>query len=298
MFDIDVIIPCYGKSNLINRGLASLATQWHQEFIHVILINDCSPNTDCNYQDLVDRYKDELDIRCITTPKNGGQGLARQYGIDHTTHDYFMFMDEDDQLTPLSVSMFVGAVEGANIKYNEDGSFNIDKNGNPAQKDDAKPVAVVSAPLFEFDDAHTRVIENTNRIWVNSKLYSRAFCEKHNVRFNEAQSRHGEDYYFMSCFFHAMDNDGDYQGILLDNNGMYYLWYPNAESQSRCDPHYSYMLNGYTMDGSVNILKYMKDTKNNRIPWTEEVERQYRQKLLNMTMYSYFTFQSREYGYS
>ena len=120
MFDIDFIIPCYGKSELIDRGLSSLAIQWKKEFIHVTLVNDCSPNTDCDYQDLVDKYKDALDIRCIRTPKNGGQGLARQYGIDHTHHEYFMFMDEDDQIgTGVAISMFVGAVESANFQYNE-----------------------------------------------------------------------------------------------------------------------------------------------------------------------------------
>ena len=41
MFDIDLIIPCYGKSELINRGLASISTQWKREFIHVTLVNDC-----------------------------------------------------------------------------------------------------------------------------------------------------------------------------------------------------------------------------------------------------------------
>ena len=98
MFDIDIIIPCYGKSELINKGIASIAFQWRREFIHVTLVNDCSPNTDCDYQDLIDRYKSEIDIRCIRTPRNVGQGLARQYGIDHTDCDYFMFMDEDDML--------------------------------------------------------------------------------------------------------------------------------------------------------------------------------------------------------
>ena len=293
MFDIDFIIPCYGNSELINRGLASLAIQWHKEFIHVTLVNDCSPNTDCDYQDLVDKYKDELDIRCIRTQKNVGQGLARQYGIDNTHHDYFMFMDEDDQIgNGLAISMFVGAVESANIQYNENGEILVDEKGEPVLKPDAKPVSLVSAPLFAFDNHCSYTIDNTNRVWVNSKLYNRSFIEKHNVRFNEAQSRHAEDYYWMSCFFHAMDNDPDYQGILLDNNGIYYLWYPNENSQSRVDPHYGFMLSGYTMDGSANILAYIKDTKKNNIEWTDEIAKQYRDKLINMTMYSYFTFLS------
>lgn len=160
------------------------------------------------------------------------------------------------------------------------------------EQDDAKPVAIASAPLFAFDDYSSYTIDNTNRVWVNSKLYSRKFIEKHNIRFNEPQSRHAEDYFWMSCFFYALDNDSSYQGILLDNNSIFYLWYPNENSQSRIDPHYGFMLAGYTMDGSVNILKYMKDTSVNNIPWTDDMERQYHEKLINMTMYSYFTFLS------
>lgn len=290
MFDIDLIIPCYGKSELINRGLASVSTQWKKEFIHVTLVNDCSPNTDCNYQDLVDRYKDDIDIRCITMPKNSGQGLSRQFGIDNTTHDWIMFMDEDDQLgNGLAVSIIVGAVEGYGLDRNPDGTVNLDKNGNFLYLPDRKNVALVSAPLFEFDDHHTRVIESNNRIWLNSKLYNRKFLEKHNISFNEAQSRHAEDYYFMSCFFFALDNDADYMGILLDNEGLYYLWYPNEKSQSRIDPHYGYMLSGYTMDGSVNILSYMRSRRSVR--QTKKTRKQYDEKLLNMTVYSYYTFQ-------
>lgn len=273
MFDVDLIIPCYGKSEIIEKGIASLAIQWHKEYLHVTLVNDCSPNTDCDYKDLVDKYSNFIDIRCIRTPENVGQGLARQYGIDNTCHDHFMFMDEDDQLgSGVSFSIFVGAAEEA------------EKNGG-------KDVAVVSGSLFAFDNNSSNIIENGNRVWVNSKLYSRKFIEKHNVRFNKEQSRHAEDYYWMTCFFFALDNDEHWDGILLDNNGMYYLWYPNEQSQSRIDPHYGYMLSGYTMNGSVNILRYIKEGGHG-IKWSEDVANQYKYMLLNMTMYSYFTLLS------
>lgn len=287
MFDIDVIIPCYGKPEIINRGLASIATQWKREYIHVTMVNDCSPNTKDNYKKLVDRYKDDIDIRCIQTPKNCGQGLARQYGIDHTKHDYFMFMDEDDQYLALAISLIVGACEGYGLDLNPDGSYRV-KDGKPVYQKGRLDVALVSAPLFEFDDHHTHVIESYNRIWLNAKLYSRKFIEKHNIRFNLAQSRHAEDYYWTSCFFHCLDHDPKYVGVLLDDNGLYYLWYPNEESQSRIDPHYGFMLSGYTMDGSVNILKFIRECET--VKWTEDLKREYLDKLLNMTVYSYYTF--------
>lgn len=290
MFDIDLIIPCYGKSELINRGLASIATQWKKEYIHVTLVNDCSPNTDCNYQDLVDRYKDQIDIRVITMPENSGQGLTRQYGIDNTSHDWFMFMDEDDQLgNGLAISQFVGTAEG--YLYELDGNiFVLDKNGNKILKRDQPDLALISGPLFEFDDNHTHIIESYNQVWLNSKLYNRRFIEKHNIRFNKAQSRHAEDYYWTSCFFYCLDHDDDYSGILLDNEGLYYLWYPNENSQSRIDPHYGFMLAGYTMNGSENIIKFIKNCKT--VKWDDRAKEDYYNKILNMTVYSYYTFQA------
>lgn len=295
MFDIDYIIPCYGKSELIRPGLRALANQWKSEFIHVILVNDCSPNTDCDYQDLVDEFSPYLDIRCGRTPENVGQGLARQWGIDHSSHDYFMLQDEDDMLaSPLAVSMYVGSIED-NIYKKIDGDKNVfvlDEEGNLVPDETKKTIAIMSAAILEFDDNHTRVIEATNRIWVNAKLYNRKFLEKHNIRFNEAQSRHAEDYYFMSCFFHCLDSDPDYTGILFTDDQIMYLWYPNENSQSRKDPHYGFMLSGYTMNGSVNIQNFMKDTELTGIDWTNEIESRYRKTVLNMLIYSYFTFLS------
>lgn len=296
MLDIDFIIPCYGKSEIIEPGLLSLAHQWHKEYIHITLVNDCSPNTDCNYQDLVDKFSPWLDIRVVKTDHNGGQGLARQKGIDSTSREYFMFMDEDDQIANgLAISMFIGALESTWMVPDEivEGAIKVNpETGEPLRNPDAKPVALVSGPLFEFDDNHTHIIDNYNRVWVNSKLYNRKFIEKHNIRFNEAQSRHAEDYYWMSCFFFSTDHDDEYQSILMNNNDLLYLWYPNEGSQSRVDPHYGFMLSGYTMDGSLNILKWIKDTENNKLEWNDSCEQEYVAKVLNMTVYSFYTFLS------
>lgn len=290
MFNFDLIIPCYGPSKLIEKGIMSIAIQWQSEYIHVTLVNDCSPNTDCDYQDLVDKYKDMLDIRCIRTPQNSGQGLARQYGVDNTSHNYFMFMDEDDQLgNGVSISEFVGAVEHALLEKTPDGQIVCDKNGNPIINGDAK-IAVAAGSLFAFDENSFQTITNTNQVFINSKLYNRRFVEKHNIRFNEDQSRHAEDYFWSQCFYYCLDNDPEYTGILLDNNEKYYLWYPNPESQSRVDPDYGYMLSGYTINGSVNILDFMKNSEINNVEWCQNTADQYKYRLINMMVYSYFTF--------
>lgn len=293
MQHIDLIIPCYGEQYLINRALASISTQWKREYIHVTLVNDCSPNTDNDYQELVDVYKDVIDIQCIKTPKNVGQGLARQYGIDHTYHDWILFIDEDDQLgSGIAASCFCNPIEmNGKFLHEETGDIICDpETGEPVTDENCPKIALVSAPLFEFDEFHSTTIPAENTVWPTAKLYNREFLNKHNIRFNERQSRHAEDYFFTSCFFYALEHDREYMGALLDNDGMYYIWYPNENSQSRKDPHYGFMLAGYTMDGSVNILNYMKDIRLNNTEWNEEIESEYKNRLLNMTVYSYYTF--------
>lgn len=293
MLDIDLIIPCYGKPELINRGLASIATQWKREFIHVTLVNDCSPYTKDNYKELVDRYKNTIDIRCIKTPQNYGQGLARQYGIDHTKHDWIFFMDEDDQLgSGIAASCFCNPIEINGVKRDEHGNIMTNPDGSLIKMNNYQKIGVVTGPLFEFDDNHTHVIPSSNTVWPTAKLYNREFLKKHNIRFNKPQSRHAEDYFFTSCFFYALDHDDEYTGVMLDDQGIYYIWYPNPESQSRKDPHYGHMLAGYTMDGSVNILKYIKNYKKNKLPWNKEIEDEYSKRILNMTVYSWYSFVS------
>ena len=290
MFDIDIIIPCYGKSKLISKGIAVLASQWKSKLIHITLVDDCSPNTDCHYQDLIEKYQDDIDIRVIVMPENSGQGLTRQYGIDHTDREWFMFMDEDDMYASgVAISQFIQAAYLHNANVNQDGTIPLDEKGKPVRHDGPN-LALISAPLFEFDDQHTHVIPAENEIWLNSKLYNRNFIKKHNIRFNKAQSRHAEDYYFMSCFFYALHHDPEYIAGYMPNDGLFYLWYPNPESQSRVDPHYPFMLSGYTMDGSVNILKYIRECKS--IEKTEGLEKEFNNRLLNMTVYSYYTFLS------
>ena len=293
MSDVDIIIPAYGSSKLLNKGIASIATQWKAKFIHVTIVDDCSPNTDCHYQDLVDIYtKMGLDIRVVVTPENRGQGGARQFGVDNTKRKWFMFMDEDDMFgSPIAVSQFMGFADSYNWAKDPNGNILLDPStGKPAIDKSIPKLALVAGPLFEFDEYHTHTIKSDNHVWINSKLYNREFINKHGIRFNKAQSRHAEDYFWTSCFFYALDHDLKYTGIMMDDDSMTYIWYPNFNSQSRSDPHYGFMLSGYTMDGSVNILKYMRDTQTNHLKWNDDMEKEWRNRLLNMTVYSYYTF--------
>lgn len=95
---LDIIIPCYYKKEIIRPCLEKIANQTIIKNINVILVNDCSPNTDCEYQDLIQEFFKRIIIHYLKTPKNVGPGTARQIGLNNSTADWIMFIDDDDEL--------------------------------------------------------------------------------------------------------------------------------------------------------------------------------------------------------
>jgi glycosyltransferase involved in cell wall biosynthesis len=107
---IGIIIPCYYDSDVIRPCLESIAVQKAKNEIRVYLVNDCSPNTDCEYSDLIDEYKTKIDLKYFKTKTNVGPGGARQLGLENIDEDiqYIMFIDDDDELdNPDSIQSYV-----------------------------------------------------------------------------------------------------------------------------------------------------------------------------------------------
>lgn len=260
---VDIIIPCYGKNEIVEKGVASLANQWRSEELTVYLVNDCSPNTPDNYQSVVEKFP-SLNIKVLKTPQNSGQGLARQWGIDHSSSPYFMFCDEDDMYAPLACSIFMGVAESA--------------------EQQGKPISIAGGALISFDKYSYNVIPEHNVIWVNSKIFNRKFWEKHHIKFSKDSSRHSEDYCTMSKLFYCAQRDTEYQlvNIPQQGNDLYY-WYPNPNSQSRSDDFYGEMLTPYTTRSTVEIINFMKDCRT--VPFDEGF---FRFDILNKYVYAWY----------
>ena len=158
--NLDIIIPVYNAKETIKRLLYSIAIQRDAFGFHVYLVNDCS---DYDYQEEVSFFKEYFDITEFKLDKNGGPGVARQYGIDHTNSKYITFMDSDDYFYDLYaiVSMYSGAV---------------------GRKCDL----LVSNFLYERDNVKT--VKEKNLIWLHGKVYRREFLENNDIHFNNSSA--------------------------------------------------------------------------------------------------------------
>lgn len=228
---IDVIIPAYKAQESIERTIASIAIQSIRDNLIITIVNDCDGG---NYEKVVKRYSDILDIKEIKLSKNGGPGVARQYGIDNTSLPFFTCIDADDTFS----GAFAIELLYKNMIVNQ-GS-----------------VCTVGSFLEEHENMQF-VPHVQDLIWMFGKLYRRSFIEKYNIRFNE--TRANEDNGFNTMVRLCSD---EYEKIIFLQDVVYY-WHFKEDSITRinnCEYSYNQSFPGYT-ENMIYAIKHAKKNK-------------------------------------
>lgn len=241
---IDVIIPAYKAQGTMLRALSSIAIQSILPDVDVTIVNDCCPQGD--YSVFVEMFRPYMSIREIRTPKNGGAGVARQYGIDNTQDEFFTCMDADDTLSgALSLEILR---EGINIR---------------------PTVKVCSGSFLQLGETLQDMVGHKHdMIWMFGKLYRREFIEKYQIRFNN--TRANEDTGFNTTIRLLCDNPQE--EIRYIEEEVYY-WHNNPGSITRInDRQYTYdqCLCGWTdnMIASIEHVRKYKPFSGEADKWT------------------------------
>lgn len=163
---IDIIIPAYNAHKYIKDTLVSIAMQTIKNKINVYIIDDCSNN---NYNEIVNLFKNKINIIELKLNKNSGPGIARQYGMDNSHGEYIFFIDSDDLLyNKFSLEKLYNAIKSEDFDYAVGGM--LDEQGEN---------------LFYYSN-HMGCL--------HGKLFKRKYLEEKNIRFND--TRGSEDHSF------------------------------------------------------------------------------------------------------
>lgn len=215
---IDVIIPAYNvPDNILFRCLASIACQDIIEDLEITIVDDAS--TEQNYEAIIKNFESMVKINILRYEVNGGPGVARQYGLDHTSNGYVTFIDADDTF-----------------------------NGAFALKALRKGIEINNG-LYKmcvgvFDEVHEEGINDgpilmpheQDMVWMFGKLYRREFIDKYNIHFHET-SRANEDNGF-NTMIRLCANDREQINFIPAH---VYYWHENLNSITRHnDCQYSY----------------------------------------------------------
>lgn len=217
---IDVIIPAYNvPDNILFRCLASIACQDIVSELEVTIVDDAS--TEQNYASIAKCFDSVMKTNILRYEINGGAGVARQYGIDHTSNGYMTFIDADDTFNgSLALKALRTGIELDNGLYQMCvGVFDeIHEEGIPREQ---------SPFLMNHDN---------DMVWMFGKLYRRSFIDKYNIHFHES-SRANEDNGFNTLARLCMNEREQIKFIPAH----VYYWHENPNSITRAnDCQYSF----------------------------------------------------------
>ena len=228
---VDIVIPAYKARSSILRTLSSIATQTILEDLEVIIVNDCDPEGD--YQDFVDMFSPFYSIKEIKMEKNGGPGLARQFGYDNGTSEFVTFIDGDDTFASAI------ALETLRTAISESDS-----------------IKMVSSTFLQLGEDLQHILPHQQDMtWMFGKIYRREFLDRYKVRFNE--TRANEDSGFNTICRLLCDNPNEQIRFIQE---VTYYWHNKENSITRInDGQYGFdqCFCGWT-DNMIYAIQHVK----------------------------------------
>jgi len=171
MKKVSIIVPVYNVEKYIAKCLDSLVNQTLKD-IEVIIVNDGSPD---NSQKIIDEYaKKYPDIIKSYIKENGGQGPARNFGLEKCSGKYIGYVDSDDYV---SLDMY-------EIMYNkitETKSDIVITRDSKVYEDDGNIIDNYYVNKIE-DNKENSFFGNMG---VCNKLYKKELLTKNNILFKD-----------------------------------------------------------------------------------------------------------------
>jgi len=134
---VSIILTTYKLDKYLPDALDSVLRQTMPDF-ECLVIDDANSNFTWK---IVEEYeKQDARIHYLATPNNFGLPGARNFGFAHARGHYIRHLDADDMLAAEALKIEAGTLDeqpGMHIVYghleviNEDGSRNLDRNGEP-----------------------------------------------------------------------------------------------------------------------------------------------------------------------
>lgn len=184
---VSVIVPVWNVEKFISKCLDSLVNQTLKE-IEVIVVNDGSPD---NSQKIINEYIKKYPNKLKSFVKeNGGQGSARNLGIEKAKGEYLSFIDSDDwiELDALEKMYNLAKKENSDIvicdmvdhyqdytiyhnctKYNSVFEVTPSASNKIFKRSMVKDIRFLSKLWYEDFNFTTKILFNTDKISVISE---------------------------------------------------------------------------------------------------------------------------------
>ncbi|CAM3764294.1 glycosyltransferase family 2 protein [Parendozoicomonas haliclonae] len=123
-----IVIPAYNYAQTLARAIESVLTQSGSDF-ELLVINDGSSD---NTQDVLQQLHNAYPSRfCSVNRTNFGAAATRNYGVEHTSGDWLIFLDSDDEFEPNALEIMREAIkENADARMIVGGHTSVAEDGS------------------------------------------------------------------------------------------------------------------------------------------------------------------------
>lgn len=125
MCTISIVIPVYNVEKYLSKCIDSIISQEFNDY-EILLIDDGSKDSSGS---LCDEYALKYKNIKVFHKENGGLSDARNYGIQHASNEYLMFVDSDDYLEKDSLSKIASKLTHYNADILIAKSFSVNGSG-------------------------------------------------------------------------------------------------------------------------------------------------------------------------
>ncbi len=165
--DISVVIPIYNVEKYLRKCVDSVLNQTISNY-EIILVDDGSPD---GCPAICDAYAAKYPNVIALHKANGGLSDARNYGVQHASADYVVFVDSDDYVDP----KYLESLWKLHVKYGVD----IAVQGIRRETESGKPLNTIESSVEHAlapEDALARMLIGKEiGIFAVGKLYPKAF---------------------------------------------------------------------------------------------------------------------------
>lgn len=224
--DIAVIMPVYKAHETIEKTLFSVGMQKAVDYKLYMVVD----GEDVGTYDYLKKYEC-INMEILYMSENGGPGVARQYGIDHSEEPFISFIDSDDTYLS-SLSLYY-----QHLPFKEENHV------------------VVSTNFVQENKDHSMKLRDRDMVWMHGKMYRRSFLDKYGIRFNE--TRANED---VGVNTQCQALAGEHEQIYMSQDTTY-MWQWRDDSTVRADNQafaYKEAVEGYVVNKIYafdNVLK-------------------------------------------
>lgn len=196
---VSVIIAVYNEEKRLDKCIHSVIDQIYQNF-EIIIVNDGSTDGSA---EIIQKYVDAYGTKIVVINKeNGGQGSARNRGIDIAGGKYITFLDSDDYIEKDYLQILVSTAE----KYECD----MVCSGQHKVKEDGE---IIDSIFYKAQDGKCL----TRRLNISGKLYLSSYIKENDVSFPEGKTYEDNSFnlqmFFLTNKIYFLEYAGYYQVV-------------------------------------------------------------------------------------